>query len=91
MEHPTLEYIRGLRRQLETKKAEITGENPPSTIPGSEHDSKIPAAAKAPDKETKDQTMVPNSGLTTAGAGDDSKITHQNDLTAEQAALSPTK
>jgi polyhydroxyalkanoate synthesis regulator phasin len=85
-----LEYIRGLRKSLETKKAEIVGENP-STIPGSEHDSKPDPNAKKPDPEVKDQTMVPNSGLTTDGAGDDSKITHTNDLTAEQAALTPTK
>ena len=27
MAHPTLEYIRGLRKTMETKKAEIVGEN----------------------------------------------------------------
>ena len=90
MGHPTLEYIRGLRKSLETKKAEIVGENP-STIPGAEHDGKPDPNAKKPDPEVKDQTMVPNSGLTTSGAGDDSKITHTNDLTAGQAALTPTK
>lgn len=90
MAHPTLEYIRGLRKSLETKKAEIVGEDP-STIPGSEHDGKPDANASKPDPEVKDQTMVPNSGLTTSGAGDDSKITHTNDLTAEQAALTPEK
>ena len=90
MAYNTLEYIKGLRRNMEQKKAEIVGESP-SSMPGSEHDKAIPAGAKAPDKETKDQTMVPNSGLTTAGAGDDSKITHKNDLTADQAALTPKK
>ena len=90
MAYNTLEYIKGLRRNMEQKKAEIVGESPAS-MPGSEHDKAIPAGAKAPDKETKDQTMVPNSGLTTAGAGDDSKITHKNDLTADQAALTPKK
>jgi polyhydroxyalkanoate synthesis regulator phasin len=85
-----LEYIRGLRKTLETKKAEIVGEDP-STIPGAEHDAKPDPNAKKPDPEVKDQTMVPNSGLTIDGAGDDSKITHTNDLTAEQAALTPTK
>lgn len=80
----------GLRAQLETKRAEIVGQDP-NTIPGHENDKQIPAGAKEPDKETKDQTMVPNSGLTTAGAGDDSAITHKNDLTAEQAALTPKK
>ena len=75
---------------METKKAEIVGENP-STIPGAEHDGKPDPNAKKPDPEVKDQTMVPNSGLTTSGAGDDSRITHTNDLTAEQAALTPTK
>jgi len=90
MAHPTLDYIRGLRKSLETKKAEIVG-TPPSSIPGSEHDGKPPAEAKEPDKETKDQTMVPNSGLNTSGAGDDSKITHTNDLLAGEAALTPTK
>ena len=90
MAHPTLEYIRGLRKTMETKKAEIVGENP-STIPGAEHDGKPAPSAKKPDPEVKDQTMVPNSGLTTSGAGDDSKVTHTNDLTAEQAALTPTK
>lgn len=90
MDHPTLEYIRGLRKQLETKKAEIVGQDP-ATIPGSENDKPIPAGATSPDKETKDQTMVPNSGLSTAGAGDDSPITHKNDLTAEQPALTPKK
>lgn len=90
MAHPTLEYIRGLRKTMETKKAEIVGENP-STIPGAEHDGKPDPNAKKPDPEVKDQTMVPNSGLTTSGAGDDSKITHTSDLTAEQAALTPTK
>lgn len=90
MAHPTLEFIMGLRAQLQTKKAEIVGQSP-ATIPGSEHDAKPPASAKEPDKEIKDQTMVPNSGLTTAGAGDDSKITHTNDLIAGQAALTPTK
>lgn len=91
MAHPTLEYIRGLRKSLETKKAEIVGENPPSSMPGSEHDSKPDESAKEPDKETKDETMVPNSGLTTSGAGDDSKITHTNDLVAGESALTPTK
>lgn len=90
MAHPTLEYIQGLRAQLQTKKAEIVGQSP-ATIPGSEHDAKPPASAKEPDKEIKDQTMVPNSGLTVAGAGDDSKITHTNDLIAGQAALTPEK
>ena len=80
----------GLRKNLETKKAQIVGENP-SSIPGSEHDSRPPESAKAPDKESKDQSMVPNSGLTTAGAGDDSKITHTNDLKAGQPALVPQK
>ena len=90
MAHPTLDYIKGLRAQLATKKAEIVGQDP-NTIPGSENDKQIPAGSKAPDKETRDQTMVPNSGLTTAGAGDDSPITHKSDLTAEQAALTPKK
>ena len=90
MAYNTLEYIKGLRRNMEQKKAEIVGESP-SSMPGSEHDKAIPAGAKAPDKETKDQTMVPNSGLTTAGAGDDSKITHTNDLKAGQPALVPQK
>ena len=80
----------GLRKNLETKKAQIVGESP-SSIPGSEHDSRPPESAKAPDKESKDQSMVPNSGLTTAGAGDDSKITHTNDLKAGQPALVPQK
>ena len=75
---------------METKKAEIVGENP-STIPGAEHDGKPDPNAKKPDPEVKDQTMVPNSGLTTSGAGDDSKVTHTSDLTAEQAALTPAK
>lgn len=91
MAHPTLEYIRGLRKSLETKKAEIVGENPPSSMPGSEHDSRPDQSAKEPDKETKDETMVPNSGLTTSGTGDDSKITHTNDLIAGESALTPTK
>ena len=90
MGHPTLEYIKGLRKSLETKKAEIVG-TPPSEIPGSEHDAKPSEGATKPDAETKDQTMVPNSGLTTEGAGDDSKITHTNDLLAGEAALTPTK
>ena len=90
MAHPTLEYIRGLRKSLETKKAEIVGEAP-STIPGAEHDGKPDSNAKKPDPEVKDETMVPNSGLTTDGAGDDSKITHTSDLTAEQSALTPEK
>ena len=90
MGHPTLEYIKGLRKSLETKKAEIVG-TPPSEIPGAEHDAKPSEEATKPDAETKDQTMVPNSGLTTEGAGDDSKITHTNDLLAGEAALTPTK
>lgn len=90
MGHPTLEYIKGLRKSLETKKAEIVG-TPPSEIPGAEHDAKPSEGATKPDAETKDQTMVPNSGLTTEGAGDDSKITHTNDLLAGEAALTPTK
>lgn len=90
MAHPTLEYIRGIRASLAVKKAEIVGTNP-AIIPGAEHDSKVDETAKKPDPEVKDQTMVPNSGLTTAGAGDDSKITHTNDLTAEQPALTPAK
>ena len=80
----------GLRKSLETKKAEIVG-TPPSSLPGAEHDGKPPAGAAKPDAETKDQTMVPNSGLNTSGAGDDSKITHTNDLVAGEAALTPTK
>ncbi len=91
MAHPTLEYIRGLRKTLETKKAEIVGDNPPSSIPGAEHDSRPPQSAKEPDKETKDETMVPNSGLTASGAGDDSRIAHTNDLIAGESALTPTK
>ena len=75
---------------METKKAEIVG-TPPSSMPGAEHDSRPSPEASKPDPETKDQTMVPNSGLTTDGAGDDSKITHTNDLTAEEAALTPEK
>ena len=90
MAHPTLEYIRGRRAALAAKKAEIVGENP-STMPGAEHDGKPDANAKKPDPEVKDQTMVPNSGLNTDGAGDDSKITHTNDLIAGEAALTPTK
>lgn len=90
MGHPTLEYIKGLRKSLETKKAEIVG-TPPSEMPGAEHDGKPSEGATKPDAETKDQTMVPNSGLTTEGAGDDSKITHTNDLLAGEAALTPTK
>lgn len=90
MAHPTLEYIKGLRKSLEVKKAEIVGESPAS-IPGAEHDKAVSADAKTPDPETKDQTMVPNSGLTTAGAGDDSPITHTRDLVAGESALTPDK
>lgn len=90
MGNPTLEYIKGLRKSLEMKKAEIVGGSP-SSMPGAEHDSKVPASAKQPDPETKDQTMVPNSGLTTAGAGDDNPIAHTNDLLAGEAALTPEK
>ena len=72
------------------KAAEITG-TPPNSMPGSEHDKAAPAEALKPQPETRDGTMVPNSGLTTAGAGDDSAITHTGDLTADEAAKNPTK
>ena len=90
MAHATLEYIRGLRRSLAAKKAEIVGQDP-DTIPGAEHNKPVPESAKQPDPETRDGTMVPNSGLTTAGAGDDSPITHTNDLKADEPALVPKK
>ena len=78
------------RRMVATKQAEISG-TPPSSLPGAEHDSPVPAAAKQPDSETRDGTMVPVSGLSASGAGDDSAITRGHALESDEAALAPDK
>ena len=99
MANPTMaQILEDTRRLVGTKlaaaktqkAAEIVGQDPAS-MPGAEHDSKTPEEAKKPDAETRDGTMVPTSGLTTEGAGDDSKITHGGDLGSEESALEPTK
>lgn len=96
MANPTLNQILNVARKLvankqaSAKAAAITGESPDS-MPGSENDSAVPDEAKKPQKETRDGTMVPNSGLSTEGAGDDSAITHTGDLEADEAAKTPTK
>ena len=71
-------------------KAAIAGQDPAS-MPGSEHDSKTPEEALKPNKETRDGTMVPTSGLSTEGAGDDSPKTRGQALEADQAAETPAK
>ena len=78
------------RRMVATKQAEISG-TPPSSLPGAEHDSPVPASAKQPDSETRDGTMVPVSGLSASGAGDDSPITRGHALESDEAALAPDK
>ena len=71
-------------------KAAIAGTNP-SSMPGSEHDKPTPAEAKEPNKEVKDETMVPNSGLSAAGAKDDSPVTRGQALDATESAQEPKK
>lgn len=77
-------------KQASFKKQALTGTNPDS-MPGSEHDSKTPDEAKKPNPETRDGTMVPSSGLTTEGAGDDSAVTRGHALEADEAAKEPKK
>jgi len=77
-------------KQASFKKQAVVGQNPDS-MPGSEHDSKTPDEAKKPNKETRDGTMVPTSGLSTEGAGDDSEKTRGQALEADQSALEPKK
>jgi len=78
------------KRMVATKQAEISG-TPPSSLPGAEHDSAVPAQHKQPDPETRDGTMVPTSGLSASGAGDDSEITRGHALESDEAALTPEK
>lgn len=68
----------------------ITGTDP-ATLPGAEHDSTTPSEFKQPDKETKDETMVPNSGLSIEGAGDDSPLTRGHALEVDEPVLTPDK
>ena len=77
-------------KQASFSKQALTGQDPAS-MPGSEHDSKTPDEAKKPNKETRDESMVPNSGLSAAGAGDDSSITRGHALEADEAAETPKK
>lgn len=77
-------------KQASFKKQALTGENPDS-MPGSEHDSKTPEEAAKPNKETRDGTMVPASGTSTEGAGDDSTVTRGHALEATESAEAPKK
>jgi hypothetical protein len=77
-------------KQASFGKQAIAGQDP-STMPGSEHDSKTPTEAQKPNPETRDGTMVPNSGLSTEGAKDDSPKTRGHALEADQAAETPEK
>lgn len=91
MASPTVRQILAdTRKMIATKQAEIAGQAP-SSMPGAEHDSAVPAETKKPDSETRDGTMVPNSGLSTAGAGDDSPKTRGHALEADEAAETPEK
>ena len=100
MGNPTLGMILSDARKLvaskqaSTKQAieapkNIAGTSPES-MPGSEHDSKVPDEAKQPQKYVKDETMVPNSGLSNAGAGKP-ELTMAGALDADQAAEVPKK
>ena len=80
------------RKLIQNKQAmhaasEIPG-TPVNSIAGSEHDSKVPDEAKSPNKETRDGTMVPNSGLKVEGAGK-KDITTEHVLEADQSAATP--
>ena len=92
MANPTLGMIladaRRITKTAQAKKADALAGV--TSMPGSEHDSATPADAKTPDKETKDGTMVPNSGLSTAGAGKPD-ITDQHALEVDQPAETPKK
>lgn len=77
-------------KQASFKKQALVGTDP-AGMPGSEHDSKTPEEATKPNKETRDETMVPNSGLKVEGAGDDSTITRGHALEADEAAEVPKK
>ena len=95
MANPTLSMILSDARKLvaskqaSSKQAAIAG-TAPESIPGSEHDSKVPDEAKQPQKYIKDETMVPNSGLKAEGAGK-KDIADEHALTSEQAAEEPNK
>ena len=95
MANPTLNQILSDARKLVASKqannvpARIPGTSPES-IPGAEHDSKVPAEAYQPNKETRDGTMVPNSGLKNEG-GQSKDITNAHAVTADESVKDPTK
>ena len=98
MGNPTMaQIIADTRRVIASKQAsyatgtEETGKNPPTSMPGAEHDSKVPEEAKQPQKEVRDGSMAPASGYTGEGGKDDSPKTRGQALDADQAALEPAK
>ena len=98
MANPTLaQILNDTKRLIASKQAsyatgtEETGKNPPASMPGAEHDSKVPEEAKKSQKEVADGSNAPASGYTGEGGKDDSPKTRGQALNADQAALEPAK
>lgn len=89
--NPTVRQIlEDTRRMMAEKQASITGQDP-STIPGAEHDGKVPESDKQPDKEVVDGTEAPGSSYRIDGADDKGDAGSQHTVDAGESVLEPEK
>lgn len=91
------EILEDIRKFIEVKQASFQGGFKRaqsvadiSTMPGSEHDSKVPSEYENPDPEVDDGTQGPEGAFsTTTGAGNDSDPTMQHVLEVDEPAENP--